>query len=395
MKWIFGWIATFVGIYIFLRWTIPVLITAGILLVVICIIGSKAGGTMTIVQKLNKPKVPLSPSKSSPQIKEKERCREDRDFERRLLRARTEPFEIIAFQGDAKESADILSKNSRKVYRVSIDNCECEDFKERHLPCKHIIYFALQTGRYAQIKKPVPRSEYSRTSREGKWVPFYWDYTTQPTGLGYTNLYPYSVTGRLKGISQKTGRPTNRKKEVMVNACSETDAVAAAQEMGISPPYQVEFVDLIPSEGQYGYLNGARIPYPYLVNSADVSALLTRYEDENDRECPNYLFKMATKYRVRVSYFQEPESVISCIWSKTPDERKPALFCYAVYCSETKFPFGNAPRVSDAVEFAGFTPSKKQLEYILSIEQFGWVGLNKRTTTYQSARNYLMARKMI
>ena len=168
--------------------------------------------------------------------------------------------------------------------------------------------------------------------------------------------------------------------------------MTAAQAAGLVPPFKVEIMDIVPSEGQYGYLHGAEIPYPYLANAADVGALLTRYEDENDHQCPRYLFNMATKYRVRVSHFQEPESVITCIWDGVPDERKPAMFCYAVYCQETGHPFGHAPIESDAPEFAGFVPTKKQLEYILHIPEFGWSKLNKRTATYQSAWHYLVAR---
>ena len=69
-----------------------------------------------------------------------------------------------------------------------------------------------------------------------------------------------------------------------------------------------------------------------------------------------------------------------------------AMFCYAVYCQETGHPFGHAPIESDAPEFAGFVPTKKQLEYILHIPEFGWSKLNKRTATYQSAWHYLVAR---
>ena len=93
-----------------------------------------------------------------------------------------------------------------------------------------------------------------------------------------------------------------------------------------------------------------------------------------------------------IIHFQEPESVITCIWDGVPDERKPAMFCYAVYCQETGHPFGHAPIESDAPEFAGFVPTKKQLEYILHIPEFGWSKLNKRTATYQSAWHYLVAR---
>lgn len=381
------------GIYALFKWPIPTLAV----LVVLIVIGksgeNKNDGTApTTAPPPAKPKAPSSPIKPQAQPTAAVRRCEGRDYEARLLRARTESFKIITMQGEAKSAADILSKASGNVYHVTMTSCECEDFKKGHTPCKHMIYFALHTGRYAQMERPIPRYGHSRTNREGKTVPIYWDYASQPTGVGYTNLYPYSVTGKLEGVSEKTGKPTSRKKTVTVNAISDTDAVAAAQELGLVPPFKVEIMDIVPSEGQYCYLHGAEIPYPYLANAADVGALLTRYEDENDHQCPRYLFNMATKYRVRVSHFQEPESVITCIWDGVPDERKPAMFCYAVYCQETGHPFGHAPIESDAPEFAGFVPTKKQLEYILHIPEFGWSKLNKRTATYQSAWHYLVAR---
>ena len=381
------------GIYALFKWPIPTLAVLGVLIVIGKSGENKNGGTApTTAPPPAKPKTPSSPIKPQAQPTAAVRRCEGRDYEARLLRARTESFKIITMQGEAKAAADILSKASGNVYHVTMTSCECEDFKKGHSPCKHMIYFALHTGRYAQMERPIPRYGYSRTNREGKTVPIYWDYASQPTGVGYTNLYPYSVTGKLEGVSEKTGKPTSRKKTVTVNAISDTDAVAAAQELGLVPPFKVEIMDIVPSEGQYGYLHGAEIPYPYLANAADVGALLTRYEDENDHQCPRYLFNMATKYRVRVSHFQEPESVITCIWDGVPDERKPAMFCYAVYCQETGHPFGHAPIESDAPEFAGFVPTKKQLEYILHIPEFGWSKLNKRTATYQSAWHYLVAR---
>ena len=108
----------------------------------------------------------------------------------------------------------------------------------------------------------------------------------------------------------------NRQKTIMVNARSLEDAKAAAAELGVMPPYAgVEFVDTSPSYEQFNYLHGAGIPAPYFICALDMSALLTRYEDGDNEKCPEYLFEMATRYRVRVSYFQSPASVKSCIWS--------------------------------------------------------------------------------
>lgn len=401
---VFGCLTLFVVVCAILIWPVPSLVVLGVLLVVGHVHRSKAGSraataaTQTqekqqtsVITTKEKKEAPVQPAQPKSQVG---RC-SGKAFERRMYRARTEPFKIVALYGNEKAEADILSVGSGNVYRVSLIACECEDFKKGNSPCKHMIYFALHTGRYEQMEKPIPRYEYTNTNREGRMVPLYWDYATRPTGVGYTNLYPYEVCGRVLGMSKKTGRQTNRKKTIIVNAASESDAETAAQTLGCMPPYtSVEIIDSVPSEAQYGYLYGAEIPFPNLANSYDVGALLTRYEDENDNKCPKYLFKMATKYRVRVSLFQEPESVITCIWESVPDEKKAAMFCYAVYCREKGYPFGNAPIESDASAFADFEPTKKQLAYILGIREFGWSKLNKQTTTYQSARGYLARRNI-
>lgn len=209
----FGCLAVFAGLYVLLKWPIPTLAVLGVLFVVAYIDGNKNGSTApTATPPPAEPKAPSSPIKPQAQPTAVVRRCEGRDYEARLLRARTESFKIITMQSEAKAAADILSKASGNVYHVTMTSCECEDFKKGHSPCKHMIYFALHTGRYAQMERPIPRYGYSRTNREGKPVPIYWDYASQPTGIGYTNLYPYSVTGKLEGVSEKTGKPTSRKR---------------------------------------------------------------------------------------------------------------------------------------------------------------------------------------
>lgn len=36
--------------------------------------------------------------------------------------------------------------DSKQIYNTSLSNCECEDFKRRHLPCKHMYKFAYVLG---------------------------------------------------------------------------------------------------------------------------------------------------------------------------------------------------------------------------------------------------------
>ena len=197
-------------------------------------------------------------------------------------------------------------------------------------------------------------------------------------------------------MSEKTGKQTSRKKNLIVYAIDERDAIVAASDRKVMPPYaSVERIDTGPSYAQYNYLHGAGIPAPYFMSSADMSALLTRYEDEDNDQCPKYLFEMATKYRVMVSYFQSPASVKSCIWSEIPEEKKPAIYCYAVYCRERGHEFGNAPIRYDDVIFTYFRPTKQELAYIRAYNEFGWHPLHGNANAYKSAVAFLADHGMV
>lgn len=313
---------------------------------------------------------------------------DDVDFENRFLRARTEPLEIVEFCNEQHNAAKIRNNDNNHVYAVSLSNCECEDYIKYHAPCKHMLFLALQIKRLSWYEKPVPYFVPKKNPSNGRFIPYYWKYYTgRPNGPGYTNLFVYSVTGRVHGISGKTGRPTNRKKQVLVNAKDSEDARTAAQEIGVVAPYQVTFIDMPPSYNQYSYVRSAGIPRPNIVSDADISALLTRCEDYDDEICPPVLFQIATQHRARVSYFASPNSVISCIWNAATEKQKPVLFCYAVYCREFGFRFGEAPIENTDLMFLSYSPAEKQLKYILSIVEFGWrfKKISKSVLAYQSA----------
>lgn len=315
----------------------------------------------------------------------------DRDFEFRLIRARTEPLRIVEYLNTDHSIAIVINENNSHTYKVGEFSCECMDYEKRRKPCKHMIFLALQTNRFQHYEINSAARVHSGENEDGEFVPLYWNYYMGcPTGLGYTNLYRYQIEGRIYGTSPKTGKPTNRKKIIVVNAKDEDDAMKAAEEAGIMPPYaSVKFLDACPSEARYNYLHGAGIPIPYFVNTADASALLTRYEDRDNEICPGYLFEMATRYRAEVSYFQSPASVKSCIWAAQPREKKPAMFCYAVYCKKQGCAFGAAPIQYDAPIFEGFQPTEKERAYIEGILEFGWIPLRTNTNAYKSAVAYL------
>ena len=321
----------------------------------------------------------------------------DRDFEFRLLRARTEPLTVERYCDEDHSSALVHNDESGNTYLVTETSCECEDFRKKGKPCKHMIFLAMQNGSHRKYEILPQCQFHSGKNDNGEFVPLYWEYySVMSLGLGYTNLFQYEVSGRIYGTSEKTGKQTNRKKTIMVNARSLEDAKAAAAELGVMPPYAgVEFVDTSPSYEQFNYLHGAGIPAPYFICALDMSALLTRYEDGDNEKCPEYLFEMATRYRVRVSYFQSPASVKSCIWSNLQENTKTAIYCYAVYCRERGYEFGDAPIRYDDPIFTGFLPSEKEADYIRNYQEFGWRTLAKNASAYISAKAFLQASRVL
>ncbi len=312
-----------------------------------------------------------------------------RDFENRLLRARSEPLLILCqrLMGDRCVSADIHNDQSGGTYHVTLESCDCEDFKTRGQPCKHMIYMALKTGNFLRYEKPLPAPPPKYIG--DNFIPFYGRYYSgPPTGIGYKNLYPYRVVGRVYGTSEKTGRPTNRKKEIMVNAHSPEDAQIAAEAAGVSAPYaEISPLDFSPSYNQLSYLHAVGIPSPFFVTADDVSALLTRHQWEQDDLCPRGLFDMATARRVSVSYFASPQSVVGQIWYCSPPGERAALFCYAAYCRELGCEIGCAPLPYTDSVFRSFAPTqKRQIDYFKSFSPgFPIRSMSRQSHAYSAA----------
>lgn len=318
-------------------------------------------------------------------------------FEDRLFRARSEPLSILRqrFMGDRRISADVHNEQTGSTYHVTADACDCEDFKKRGQPCKHMIFLALKTGDFPRYEKPLPAPPPKYNG--DNFIPFYGRYYSgPPTGVGYKNLYPYRVIGRVYGTSEKTGRPTNRKKEIVVNAPSPEDAQTAAEAAGVSPPYaEISILDISPSYNQLSYLHAVGIPFPYFVTADDVSALLTRHQLGQDDLCPRGLLNMATSRRVGVSCFASPQSVINQIWYCSPPGDRAALFCYAVLCRETGCEIGCAPIPHDDTTFTSFSVKNKQvLTYIKNFSPKYPISLmSTRSLAHGAAVFHIQSRK--
>lgn len=60
-------------------------------------------------------------------------------------KAKELPSDRILFVDPEIKAAQITGRTG-SVYFVSLNNCTCEDFKRRELPCKHMIRLALELG---------------------------------------------------------------------------------------------------------------------------------------------------------------------------------------------------------------------------------------------------------
>ena len=131
------------------------------------------------------------------------------------------------------------------------------------------------------------------------------------------------------------------------------------------PPQKYNGGNFIPFYGRYYSGPPTGIPFPFFVAADDVSALLTRHQEERDDICPSGLFSMATARRVGVSYFAAPQSVAAQIWYCSAPADLAALFCYAAYCRELGCEIGCAPLSYSDGLFQSFSPTQKQqLDYI-------------------------------
>lgn len=138
----------------------------------------------------------------------------ERDFEFRLLRARTEPLTVERYCDEDHSSALVHNDESGNTYLVTETSCECEDFRKKGKPCKHMIFLAMQNGSHRKYEILPQCQFHSGKNDKGEFVPLYWEYySVMSLGLGYTNLFQYEVSGRIYGTSEKTRKRRTGKRQ--------------------------------------------------------------------------------------------------------------------------------------------------------------------------------------
>lgn len=316
------------------------------------------------------------------------------DFETRLIRARQDDLCIREYLNASKNEAVIENRGSGNIHKVSANGCDCEDFRKKRVPCKHMIFLMLKNGRCKELEKKIP-DNIRRGNEPEEFTPIYWEYFDgPPTGIGYASFYQYEVVGRKYGASEKTRKPTNRKSKIVVLANDAEDAISEAKKKGTMPPYEtVTLLDRPPSFEQIKYLNGAGIPHPNLMCDIDVTALLTRYKEGDDSRATEGIKEIARKRRVYFSMFSSKKQIASYIWAGMSEAEKVSFYCYAVYCQENGLKVGETRTQYTGGIFSGFTLTKKQINYI-GYTLPGYEKLDGRAGAYKVAKEYILANKI-
>lgn len=250
-------------------------------------------------------------------------------------------------------------------------------------------------------QKPVEQSSEVRvelTLRKSKPVPsFDVEYegvaTAQPNEYG-NYLYPPRTNFVVHGINPKTGRKNKR----VYEAADPADAEAQAIAMGLVPPFEISREpEREPSEGQESYARNVGVPIPPGACLVDVSALLTRYEEDDYKAAtPGFLEYIASKgwkgsaligYKAMFNPILAPDYIVE----HPLDEReKIALFAYCVVKGRKGEPVGNLLNDKNKETYFSFADQVLKDEKLmnsfrrLDVSQYYEPG--KRSAIYQATK---------
>lgn len=243
----------------------------------------------------------------------------------RFGRAVARPFAVFSksenrtrvLDCDAKTGAIKVKGRKDRVYTVTLESCTCPDFQERSLPCKHIYGLALYLG-------------YTAHDYWSSWLDVVCSDGVIPRpASGYSNgVYKYDV----RGINPETGRKNKR----TVVAFGECDAVAAAQETGLTEPFEVLPLDMEAqntrpvSKEQIELAEEYQIAFAPDFDEKDAAAILSRYDRNDGTGIPIGLLQFLSERRVKVSLLSSAYDLIWLAFSKLAQRDILALYAAAV-----------------------------------------------------------------
>lgn len=141
---------------------------------------------------------------------------------------------------------------------------------------------------------------------KGPLLPFSvdaWDGYVSPSG-GYVNYARWQVIG----INPKT----NRKNKRVYETRREEQAIKCAIDEGFEAPFEVTAIPFDPpSERQLDYANSIGTYVPPEACRYDVSAMLSRYEDDDEEPVDEKIAKMANIYGIMFSRYAGKKAILN------------------------------------------------------------------------------------
>ena len=140
---------------------------------------------------------------------------------------------------------------------------------------------------------------------KGTLLPFAvdaWDGYVSPSG-GYVNYARWQVTG----VNPKTKRKNKR----VYEARREEQAIKRAIDEGFEAPFEVAAIPFAPpSERQLDYANDIGIFVPPDACKYDVSAMLSRYEEDDEDIVDEKIARMANAYGIMFSRYAGKKAIL-------------------------------------------------------------------------------------
>jgi len=204
------------------------------------------------------------------------------------------------------------------VYQTSMSQCSCPDFQERRKPCKHMYKLAFVTGKMDPHK--YYHGDYQFRYCYRNIVPD--NFRSDTAFADHMSVCKYKI--------QAVYKSTQRKRRRTIYALSEEDAIDIISGEFESPvisiakePYE------LPTDHQIIYAVSQGVSIPKGCCKEDLSALLSRYEEYDDRWKNQYLdqnlIAFGKSQRVPFSLLGNEPTMIMKIYQELDTERQIAF----------------------------------------------------------------------
>lgn len=161
---------------------------------------------------------------------------------------------------------------------------------------------------------------------------------SSPSG-GYLNYGLFKIGG--------TNKATGRIKHYLLESKTEETAIEEARTQGLNEPFSVECIDFdMPTQAQIDYANSLGIKIPNGVTKQDVSAILTRYEQDDFHPISKQFALWVDDIGVKFSRFDCLDCLIQAIKFSASEHELAVFYAYYIYERSLNKQLGNPTKCS-------------------------------------------------